>query len=316
MAKPMNKSTSTKMRRLIFLPIWAYFFLALDVRCFKSAAFVIYPTASVPSRIRDTCIVYLSARNRAAKQQNQLQESWFPRPSTTVVDEEDIYGATSGSDDDDLLELESKSLNLMATLIRERLQQKSSEGDTTKPQSTHHHHKGDKLAIRNAQLAKGRFMDLTCTGEGERALEELFTLEAAATEPDKEVIQGAVIALQSLLIFGTQVGLKGSPAQLQRMVAHLDSRGDQEKFVMRDLETWDVDSVRRLKYKLEQAPAVQLLSEVQWKRSSQGAFDLLVAIGAWQKHEDLPLLRSGFSIRFTEEELEAADIVSLWHAKN
>ena len=35
-----------------------------------------------------------------------------------------------------------------------------------------------------------------------------------------------------------------------------------------------------------------------------------MAIGVWEKHEDLALLRSGFSLRFNEQELQAVDNVS------
>jgi exoribonuclease-2 len=48
------------------------------------------------------------------------------------------------------------------------------------------------------------------------------------------------------------------------------------------------------------------LAALKRKRTNQGAFDLLVQIGAWKKHEDIALLRSGFPTRFTSEELAAS----------
>jgi hypothetical protein len=264
-------------------------------------------------------VIKLRARNRAAIQQEQLEQRWFPRRSNCrVVDDDDIFAYRNEDDDegddadDSAAEIEAEALKLMARIIQGRLADLKNSADQTSfdDEKENNNIQKNTIAIRNAQLAKDRFIDLTCTEEGERILEQLFETPEAAAEKDKEVVQGAVIALQSLLVFATQVGVKGSPAQLQRMIAHLDSRGNQEKFLLLDLEKWTTDSVRRLKYRIDRAPAIQLLSELQWKRTTQGAFDLLVELGAWQKHEDLPLLRSGFSLRFNQEELEAAEMVS------
>ena len=268
-------------------------------------------------------MVFLQARTRGqiAKTVNQQkfdQPRWFPRSSAAskkVVYDDDIYG-TAGDDDydeedeDDDTEIERKGVKLMATLIQSRLNEVNNDSDSGKNNDKQQKTELSGTALRNAQLAQGRFIDLTCTAEGERILEELFERDEAASEKDERVVQAAVMALQSICILGTQVGVKGSPKQLQRMIAHLDSRGDQEKFLLRDLETWDTDSVRRLKYRLDRTPALQVFSELQWRQSTQGASELLVAIGAWGKHEDLPLLRSGFSVRFSEKELEAAEKVS------
>lgn len=242
-----------------------------------------------------------------------------------MVYDDDIFGAISDDDDDGDEEeddkMEERGVKLLASLIRTRLEEASNTPDDSamgiagdSDDHSQHDTKHTDLsgtALRNKKLAHNRFMDLTGTAKGERVLEELFQQEAATSEPDQQVVQAAIMALQSVLILGTQVGVKGSPKQLQRMIAHLDSRGDQEAFLLRDLETWDTDSVRRLKYRLDRAPALQVLSELLWRQSTQGASELLVGMGAWGKHEDLPLLRSGFSIRFGDEQLEAAEEVSL-----
>ena len=39
------------------------------------------------------------------------------------------------------------------------------------------------------------------------------------------------------------------------------------------------------------------------KRTSKGAYELLVEMGVWDRHTDVALLRSGFPVRFTDEEL-------------
>jgi len=109
---------------------------------------------------------------------------------------------------------------------------------------------------------------------------------------------------------GTQVGVKGSQKQLQNMVAHLWRRDDNLYFeddCERDVLVWDFDSIRRLKHRVDITAGTQLLAELKKKRSSQGAFDLLVELGAWEPHEDLPLLRSGFPIHFTKDEEDAAE---------
>jgi hypothetical protein len=148
-------------------------------------------------------------------------------------------------------------------------------------------------------------MDLTCSTEGERALESLFSDPVVAKCEDNNVIRGAVVALQSLCVMATQAGVTGVPEQLHRTVKHLYRRDD-PTLLARDLFEWDRDSIRRLKYRIDRKAALHLLTEILWKRTSQGAFDLLVAIGVWKKHDDLALLRSGFPLRFTKEETDAA----------
>jgi hypothetical protein len=81
--------------------------------------------------------------------------------------------------------------------------------------------------------------------------------------------------------------------------------GDEEE-LKKDYSHWNADSTRRLKFRSDKTAGTKLLAELKWKQSAQGAFDLLVALGAWSKHEDLALLRSGFPIRFSEINLKAA----------
>jgi RNB domain len=210
------------------------------------------------------------------------------------------------------------------------------------------------------EIVHGRFMDLTCTQRGEDVLESLLinisnnniqnvdsnndinhnldpectstnhksvattTTQSANTTTttidDTAVIRGAVMVLQSLCVMASQVGVKGPPEQLRRMVEHLSSSSSsqlslsqsdddsvtmlthEQQVVLSDYYRWTADSVRRLKYRLDRTPAIQLLSALKWKQTPQGAFDLLVTLGVWDNHEDLALIRSGFPIRFTKEE--------------
>jgi hypothetical protein len=229
----------------------------------------------------------------------RVSGSWYPRP---FVDEDEFDG---DDEVDDVLDdkkwfyanLEQKSVALMARLIKQRLTSIR----------TGEHVEGVSIASETNkafQMARGRFLDLTCRVEGEQVLESLFDDDEAAGE-EVDVVKGAIIALQSLTMVGCQVGVKGSPEQLERRVSHLQTVNDDVN-ALRDLDVWDADSIRRLKYRVDQTAGLQLLAEIKWKRSAQGAFDLLVALGAWTKHEDLSLLRSGFPLRFTEEDEEAA----------
>ncbi len=215
---------------------------------------------------------------------------WFP--VLEVEQEDDIFHENDAQEI-----LEAQSAILAADLARARLNsiEKTSTINAT-------------FTREMEPFVRGRFMDLTCTAVGEQSLENLFFDQSALVQRAVEeastwdVLRGAVLTFQSLCAMATQVGLRGPPEQLKRMVAHLDDRND-KTLIERDFRhTWDRDSVRRLKYKVDRSPALDLLAELMWKRTPQGAFDLLIRLGAWTEHEDLALLRSGFPLRFTEEE--------------
>lgn len=213
-----------------------------------------------------------------AKPAKVSAEAWYP---FVVTDDQDGSDATA--------EIEEQAVQLCARLIARKV-----AGNTTVAQS-------DVLATRRPMI-QNRFMDLACSEKGEAVLESLFHDEEVDTvQQNEDVVPAAVMVLQSLCVFGTQVGVKGTPEQLRRMVSHLDARRDPC-----DLDTWDADSVRRLKHGVDRTAGVQLLAALQRKRTTQGAFDLLVALGAWTPHEDLALLRSGFPLRFSEAEMQAA----------
>lgn len=218
----------------------------------------------------------------ATTKQEQL---WFP--------EEFLSGAELESDEMESIQasLELQSLQLMANILLDHIKRESTQGSSRK--SDHN---------EAYEIAKGRFQDLCCTSEGELLLEGLF---GNVSSEDNRTVHGAIMSLQSLLILGTNFGVKGTPEQFERSVSHLvDSKEDLDR--SRSLADWDASSTRRLKYESNRNPGLQLLAELNRKRSAQGAFDFLVKIGAWQPHEDLALLRSGFSLRFTDAELDAA----------
>ena len=233
-----------------------------------------------------------------------MTKRWFFPTSSSKEDVKDDTICIG----DELTELERKCLRYAGDLIRIRMgwwtnETESVQGgddlleETLAPGPTIKAKEKNKRAM---QLARGRFLDLMCNIEGEAAAESLFE---HAPEEDDDVIRGAVIAIQSLLIMGTQVGVKGSPHQIKKSVSHLREEIQQEAS---HHEQWDRNQARKLKHDMDITAGTQLLAEVQKKRTSQGAFDLLTSLGIFGPHEELSLLRSGFPTRFTAEEEAAA----------
>jgi hypothetical protein len=215
------------------------------------------------------------ARGLGVESKSKRKESWFP----TEYLLESERGSTEEASIRESLQL--KALQYMATLL----------------QGTNEIHESNTNAY---ELAKGKFTDLCCTIDGEELLEILFK---NAPEAEERVIVGAIVSLQSLLILGTQYGVKATLEQFERSVSHLIDDDQMPKA----FSDWDASSTRKLKYESRRTAGLELLATLQRKRTAQGAFQVLSKIGAWQRHEDLALLRSGFSIRFTEAEIEAAE---------
>lgn len=227
----------------------------------------------------------------------RMSKSWLPRKD---IDVDDIFAVDEERDD-----LERRSIEFVGGLLRQRLRAvRDSEREDSGEDSDAAFERLLHADHRAYKYVKGRFMDLTCTLGGEIIVENLFA-NSDTEGVEEDVISGAVVALQSLLVMGTQFGMKGSPDQLKKFVSHLKS--DINAYhVSSSQEKWDRKCTHRLKHDLDTAAGTQLLAELKRKRTPQGAFDLLVNIGAWSKHEDLALLRSGFPTKFTEEEEEAA----------
>jgi hypothetical protein len=253
---------------------------------------------------RSICL-HAAAKASKSRNINQLaaNELWFPLQWLETVQEDDYD--TIEEEEEAQRGMEEASLSLARGLIINRLRQRMEDGayptmDNNVSTDTIH------------PLALGRFVDLTFTSHGEKVLEGLFCTKMNAEILDSAAdvtVKGAVMAIQSLLGVGTLVGSQGTPEQIERSLAHLIERKDRDEGD-RDLEWWDAASTRRLKYNLNRAPGIQLLRELKRKQTPQGAFDLLVQLGAWTKHEDLNLLRSGFALRFSSDEEAAAEEVS------
>lgn len=175
------------------------------------------------------------------------------------------------------------------------------------------------------------------TSEGSHVLESLFDVRTIATTTDDSpnshdvswmdddvMVHGCIHILQSLCIMGMLVGVKGTPEQEQRRVQHLKPQNDMDnKELSHHTDNDDAATttttnrhfqnratIAQLKYKSDQTAGTQLLAQLSWKRTNQGAMDLLIALGVWTKHEDLALLRSGFPVSFTQHELQAAESVA------
>ena len=225
-------------------------------------------------------------------------------------------------------QIEEKCLAVASTIISNRLVQrlndardKETHDETTESQTTLA--TNNTIGTRAHDLAKGRFQDLTMTKEGSQVLESLFLDESLVHVTDDVILYGTIYLVQSLCIMGMLVGVKGSPEQEQRRVQHLkeidtdhannddgDGDGDDDNWTdntkIKNKSLQDM-SIGNLKYLSDQTAGTQLLAQLSLKRTTQGAMDLLIALGAWSKHEDLSLLRSGFPILFTDKQLQAAE---------
>jgi Exoribonuclease R len=241
-----------------------------------------------------------------------MSKPWLPEQK----DEDDIFGV-----DENRQVLEKKAIQFLASLMEPKLKnvygnsnemqdEMSCSSSTFQQEQEQEQEQQPHSVCLPLQMARDRFRDLTCTLQGERNLEELFD---TSRRPDVEisdlnVVKASIIALQSLAILGMQVGVKATPQQQERNVSHLISSDDVSTLTMGgiDDEKWNSFDTKYLKHKIDTAAGVQLLAELKRKRSAQSAFDVMVKLGAWTKHEDLALLRSGFPTRFTDQETQSA----------
>ena len=218
--------------------------------------------------------------------------------------------------DDELTEEEiDESMEYLANLIKAHLasgkaaiENDATESDTNDGNNSYTEVDNSENDSIGYQLAKGRFIDLTTTIEGEQLLENLFFHTTSSpnhnNNNNERILKHAITTLQSLLIYGIQIGVKGSEETQQRMVRHLFRAGDAPAPPSGTwISPWNADCIRRLKFFRDTSLGKMLLAKLIRKRTAQGAFDLLVEMGVWDRHVDTPLLRSGFPVRFLESEL-------------
>jgi len=272
-----------------------------DTSCFTSTC---HSTKDFARALDNPWSLFMAKRST----EKLMSKPWLPEQK----DEDDIFGI-----DENRELLEKKSIQYLASLIESRLRR---NGEYSNTNTTHDYDDDDddddddEMSSQSEsialQMARDRFRDLTCTLQGEKNLEELFDASCDCDGADLEiphfnVVKASIIALQSLAILGMQVGVKATPQQKERSVSHLTS-DDVSNLMQLDDKKWDTFDTKYLKHQVDTAAGIQLLAELKLKRSAQSAFDLMVKLGAWTKHEDLALLRSGFPTRFTNEEIQYA----------
>jgi exoribonuclease R len=244
-------------------------------------------------------------------------QRWFPL----------AYLDDKGEEDWEALQrdLEQASVDLLANIIRPLIFRHSADDeetrqdtdvldqhDETRQAPKRHVNTDDNDNGAAVKLAKGRFLDLCCSLEGEQRLESLFEDDLAreAASKDIRIIQGAVVCLQRLLVLGMTYGVTMNMEVLTRSVNHMREDADEVE-ALRDPFEWTASSSRRLKYQATgddsvKIPGIQLLAAVSRRQSPIGAYELLVDMCVWEKHENLALLRSGVPLRFTEAEDQVA----------
>jgi exoribonuclease-2 len=245
-------------------------------------------------------------------------------------------------DDKSREDLEEQSLELVTELVRQLLPYDTYVvGDADRKEETEDD--GEDIENENNnksganqkayEMARGRFVDFCGDRDGEELLESLFlrtgetvigkSLLAEEKNDDefiryRKVVEGSIISLQSLLALGITYGLTMNPMGVSQAVAHM--KEDAEALDMTDTiqrQQWTPAHSLRLKYRAisdnnadEKIAGLQILSALKFKRTPLGAYNLLVRIGVWGKHENLALLRSGFPVRFTASEEDVANRVA------
>lgn len=110
-----------------------------------------------------------------------------------------------------------------------------------------------------------------------------------------------------------QIGVKGGEEQQKKLVRHLFRRTDPpppSKDNVVWISNWTCEDIRRLKFYRHVELGKCALAALKWKRSAVGAYELLIQMGVWGVGEEVSLLRSGFPVRFLEEEMECSSRVS------
>ncbi|KAL3917068.1 MAG: hypothetical protein SGILL_004886 [Bacillariaceae sp.] len=246
------------------------------------------------------------------------EQRWFP---TAYLDD---------GDDVERRSLEQASVDLVASIIRpiiypslplddddddetrQDTDVRDSESETRQAPNNNVDQDDDDNNSAAYELAKGRFLDLCCNVKGEETLERFFQhpLAQEAAAKDLRVVRGAIVCLQRLLVLGMSYGVTMNVEVLARSVNHMKEEDD-EMESQKDPFEWTSESSRRLKYQASgndsvKAPGIQLLAALKRRQASIGAYELLVDLGVWDKHENLALLRSGVPLRFTDKEHQIA----------
>lgn len=256
------------------------------------------PSVTTSNRYKDRGA---SRNDHSTNRHYQLHERTREWPSPKEVREINL----SLSDEET-----QQSLDYLATLIQTHLDNAIATIETATETAANENSIRDNPAIA---LAKHRFIDLTTSLKGELILENLFSL--LPPPEDLRLVQQAIMALQSLLVYAMQIGVKGTEESQKKMVRHLFRRDDPTppppgKAAW--ITNWDSEDIRRLKFYRDGELGKRVLAALKRRRTAVGAYELLLEMGVWHKFEEVSLLRSGFPVRFWEEEEKCSLEVSLF----
>jgi hypothetical protein len=288
-----------------------------------AAAFLLlcYQTAAVHSFATDitACPLRINARHvpKRTREFNSrvLKPFSGPQLQTLSLRSSKLHASSTHLENETLnlsKEEVEQSLDYLASIVRTHL--KNRKATTSNLDISSDESKNDETdtpvdtSNPATSLAKNRFIDLTTTVHSEHILESLFTL---APPPSQQLIKYAIIALQSLLILAMQVGVKGGEEQQKKLVRHLFRRTDPPP--PKDIvwiSSWTSEDIRRLKFYRDGELGKRALAALKWKRTAVGAYELLIQMGVWGAEEEVSLLRSGFPVRFLDEEIECSLQVS------
>ncbi len=301
------------------------------------------PSSCCPRKSRSSSVYTFGEQKlQQNRQANQLWRLTCPILKATKIEQDAVFSRRWYPDetlnDDSREVLEEKSLELASELVSQIVWSDSIEDDTEPEEETED--EGEDTGYKDVEganqkayeLARGRFVDFCGDPKGEDVLESLF-LKVGDTKMGKkllaeednddlvlyrQVVEGAISSFQSLLALGISYGLTMNPMGVSKAVAHM--KEDAEAVDTTDVtqkEKWTQDHSLRLKYRAlsdpnadEKVAGLQLVAKARFKRTPLGAYNLLVRMGVWKKQENLALLRSGFPVRFTPDEEDAAKRVA------
>ena len=120
----------------------------------------------------------------------------------------------------------------MASLIQTHLNVKKASIDTTtitNDDSDESSQQPNDITAMASTLSKSRLIDLTTHRSSQRLLDHLFhqTPKPTTTAITPSQIKYAIMAMQSLLICGMQIGIKGSTEQ-KKQARHLNTNSKRQ----------------------------------------------------------------------------------------
>ncbi|KAL7462093.1 hypothetical protein ACHAXS_005377 [Conticribra weissflogii] len=239
---------------------------------------------------KDASLQYLvSLIKRRLRTIQGIEQSALENEMTFVPEEEDVaYQLAKGRFVD--LATTVKGEMILENMFRTPVPLPASESQTSHDGEQSIEHTGDELNCNDKDINSSNNSNEN----------NIHTIEMPT---DPRLIKHAITALQSLLLYAMQIGIKGPTEMQNKLVRHLFRPGDAPREESGTwVPEWNGEAIRRFKFFRDTELGKDVLAALIWKRTAQGARDLVVELGVWGRHEDTALLRSGFPIRFLEEE--------------